>query len=653
MPNLAKLIDRGVRGNITTLSPMLSPMLWTSIATGKLGDKHGILGFTEPDGQGAIRPVSSTSRRHKALWNVLSQCGLKSSVVGWFASHPAEPIKGCVFTDRFQQTIGNKAAAFPLDAHAVHPPELLSVAADLQIDPAELTDAQVGPFVPALYSVDDTKDRRVAAVAKVLAEATTIHNAATYLAEHEPSDLLAVYYDAIDHMGHGFMEYHPPRMDHVSEADAAIYGHVMTGIYQFHDLMLGRLLQLAGEETTVILLSDHGFHSGAGRPPMYPDPSDPGKLIGPGADPLAWHRRQGIFVAAGPNLKKDELVHGVSLLDVMPTVLMLLGLPIPGDIDGRPLTQIVDGPVELDRIDSYEPPHPDDGVHRGEAIVTDPFQVQQALQQLVDLGYIAPLSDDSAKVIADTLFDRKNVLSQIYMATGRVAEATALLREMLAERVGPGLKCRLAMLLIESGELEEAESLLDSIHPSREDMPVVLLLKGQAKYARGQFEKAYELYAAALEANPKFPEIHVYLGRVHLRQQRWSLAEESFRRALERDPDHAEARDSLGVALYAQQKFEDALHEHMKAVSLDSGRAETHINLGMAATALRQFDWAIRAFQVASELAPAHPFPHRCLAHLYANVKGKPDDARRHAEQADRLRANATARVPVEPTLPA
>ncbi|MEI9959840.1 MAG: alkaline phosphatase family protein [Limisphaerales bacterium] len=69
MPTLASLRARSVWGNLATLQPILSPMLWTSIATGKRPDKHGILGFVEPlpDGSG-VRPVSSTSRRCKAIW---------------------------------------------------------------------------------------------------------------------------------------------------------------------------------------------------------------------------------------------------------------------------------------------------------------------------------------------------------------------------------------------------------------------------------------------------------------------------------------------------------------------------------------------------------------------------------------------------------
>ena len=49
MPNLQRVINSGVRGDIATIKPILSPMLWNSIATGKRPDKHGILSFMEPD----------------------------------------------------------------------------------------------------------------------------------------------------------------------------------------------------------------------------------------------------------------------------------------------------------------------------------------------------------------------------------------------------------------------------------------------------------------------------------------------------------------------------------------------------------------------------------------------------------------------------
>ena len=93
MPTLEKFINQGVMGKISTLDPPLSPMLWTSIGTGKTAEKHGILGFSEPNATTqTIRPVSVTSRKVKAIWNILTHENYKTHLVGWWPSHPAEPM---------------------------------------------------------------------------------------------------------------------------------------------------------------------------------------------------------------------------------------------------------------------------------------------------------------------------------------------------------------------------------------------------------------------------------------------------------------------------------------------------------------------------------------------------------------------------------
>ena len=46
LPGVARLVESVTSGNITTLEPQLSPMLWTSIATGKMAYHHGVPGFT-------------------------------------------------------------------------------------------------------------------------------------------------------------------------------------------------------------------------------------------------------------------------------------------------------------------------------------------------------------------------------------------------------------------------------------------------------------------------------------------------------------------------------------------------------------------------------------------------------------------------------
>ena len=99
--------------------------------------------------------------------------------------------------------------------------------------------------------------------------------------ESEPWDFTAVYYDGIDHFSHAFMAYHPPKLEWITDEDFAMYKEVVKGAYRFHDMMLERLLQLAGPDTTVMIVSDHGFHSDHLRPI-----ETPGTPLGP----AVWHR---------------------------------------------------------------------------------------------------------------------------------------------------------------------------------------------------------------------------------------------------------------------------------------------------------------------------------------------------------------------------
>jgi len=104
-------------------------------------------------------------------------------------------------------------------------------------------------------------------------------------------------------------------------------------------------LDLAGPDTTVILCSDHGFESGSQRP--RGTPREP-------AGPAAWHRQYGIFVMAGPGIRRDERIYGASLIDIAPTVLTLFDLPIGQDMDGRPLLEAFEEIPNVKTIPSWE-----------------------------------------------------------------------------------------------------------------------------------------------------------------------------------------------------------------------------------------------------------------------------------------------------------
>ena len=291
MPTLDGFINQGVMGNLATLRPILSPMLWNSIATGKRANKHGIHGFMEPDPQnGGIRPVSSTSRKVKAIWNILTQRGFKTHVLGWFAGHPAEPINGISISDLYPYAAAPADKPWPLPPGAVYPERLRDTFAGLRMHPGDVTEAAILPWIPRAAEIDQEKDKGLMSFAKILSENCSIHNAATWILQNEPWDFMAVYYNGIDHFCHGFMHYHPPRMEGIPEERYEIYKDVVNGAYRFHDMMLETLLELAGPDATVLLVSDHGFHSDHLRPRGIP--AEP-------AGPAIQHRPFGIFCMKG------------------------------------------------------------------------------------------------------------------------------------------------------------------------------------------------------------------------------------------------------------------------------------------------------------------------------------------------------------------
>ncbi len=420
MPNLLKVIESGVSGKISTLDPPVAPLHWTSIATGKTADEHRILGVFEPDPlSGGARIATSTSRASKAIWNILHQNGLRPHVLNWFASHPAEPIRGvCV------SNAASKATA-DIPVGSIHPPELSATLAGLRLTPEDLRGEDLGLFLPTLDSIDWTRDPRPVQLAQILGEGMSVHAMATWVLEHQEWDFVALYLDTIDRAGQDFMIFHPPQMEHISEQDFEHYRHVMTSVYKMHDLMLGRLMQLAGPEATIMIVSDHGFSSGALR--------NPESALWPNANPLAWHRQYGVFCLSGPGIRRDDLVQGATLLDIAPTILALFQLPAGEDMKGRVLAEAFEQSPAPDRIPSWENLEGDAGMHP-RTHEPAPWDSAAAVDQLVALGYIETLPPELAEHRQKTLDDQKYALARVHLSNQKPADAIPLLQELHGQR---------------------------------------------------------------------------------------------------------------------------------------------------------------------------------------------------------------------------
>jgi len=668
MTTLDGFINHGVMGNLATLRPILSPMLWNSIATGKRPAKHGIHGFMEPDPQnGGVRPVTSTSRKVKAIWNILTQRGLKSHVVGWFAGHPAEPINGVSVSDLYPYAAGPIGEDWPLPPGAVHPEGLREVFAGLRMHPAEVSEAAILPWIPRAAEIDQEKDKGLQSFAKILAENCSIHNAATWILQNEPWDFLAVYYNGIDHFCHGFMHYHPPRMDGIPEDKFEIYKDVVNGAYRFHDMMLETLLELAGPDVTVLLVSDHGFHSDHLRPRGIP--------IEP-AGPAVQHRPFGIVCMKGPRIKQDERIYGATLLDVTPTILTLFGLPIGEDMDGRVLVQAFDKPPEITRIPSWENEAGECGMHPAD-LRTDPAAAQLVLQQFVALGYIQPPSENQEKAmeiavrelqynLARANLDARNYqealpsleelakkwpdesrfqqyLAQCYLVMGRRAEAKSILERLIAmppRKVARRKRAEDAGVTgVEQPQpattVAGEEPQTQQVEAAAEDSalkprPWADLLMGIICFEEGDVDGALARLLQAESSDPRLPDLHLRIGETYLRKKRIDDAERAFQRALEIDGDSPEAHLGLALVRLRQRRNEEAAEQALIAVGLQHFLPLGHFYLGVALARLGHRQRAILAFETALSMSPGVITAHRWLAALYSHPEGSAERAARH-----------------------
>src|SRR5947208_7465927 len=630
MPTLDTLINRGVMGNLATLQPILSPMLWNSVATGKFADKHGIHGFIEPDPvNGGARPYTSTSRKCKAVWNILSQSGLMSNVVGWWASHPAEPINGTVVTNAFGGVRFDPQKGWIVPKGAIHPQERGAELARFKVFPNELTEAHILPFIPDAAKIDQQKDKRLISFAKVLSDNASIHAVATALMEGELWDFTAVYYDGIDHFSHAFMAYHPPKLPWIKDEDFSLYKDVVRGAYRFHDMMLERLLELAGPEATVILCSDHGFEAGSQRP--HGTAREP-------AGPAVWHRQYGIFVMAGPGIKRDERIYGASLIDVAPTVLTLFDIPIGEDMDGRPLLEAFEIPPSVKTIPSWEKVPGECGMHvAGQQI--DREQANELMQQFAALGYIEDPSADKEKMAESAEIEAKYNAARTYLWKNRPDQAQPLLQEIVRRRPWEDrFLTQLAACYYQGGYLAQAERVLFAIADGAEPGTAgMTLLWARIKLARGDLGGALQALLRAEAMNSQLPGIYIQIGDTYARLLQWQNAKIAYEKAIALDEDNALAFQGLSTVYRRLGDNQQTVDCALRAVSLLHRLPLAHFNLGAALARSGENERASVAFETALLFQPEMISAHRYLATIHKNNGGDREKAKFYRSEVFRL----------------
>ncbi len=372
LPTFARLMREGSWGELVSLEILESPVIWTSIATGKTPDKHGITGFAKRNTGGTDVPLTSNVRRVDAVWDILGDRDRTVGVTGWLATWPATPVNGYLVTSHFNYGAGPGG---DVPEAVTYPAGLADSLAPLRLASTDIDDGSAAAFLRGGLPRGEEARARVEALKVSLATDETTRLVALELGASVPTDFFAVYFRGVDGPSHFFwVDMLPETGPTMTEEEAETFGEVIPRYYEYMDGVLAELLRLADEKTTVLVTSDHG-HSGP-------------KLRG---DDYAWgiamHDRTGFVCLWGKDVVAGRELHEPSVLDLTPTMLALYGMPVAEDMDGRVLTEAIDpGFLEsnpVTTIATYET-----GERGGEDEPIESPVDEEIRERLRSLGYI-------------------------------------------------------------------------------------------------------------------------------------------------------------------------------------------------------------------------------------------------------------------------
>lgn len=371
VPNLARLRRDAAWGELDTLKPTLSPLIWTTVVTGRPPERHGVmrLQVDRPAGLGVgtqgrnIRvaalglptlrdlllrvgqlvrgPVTASERRVPALWTIASYFSKPTSVVSWWATWPAEPIVGQIVSDRvfYDRAWAQEATDNP-DERLTYPETLATRMRRLAVRPddidfdyvkrfLDISPAEFEEFRRLKYAHHDIRSEFRLYLSMFASDRQFVRELIREEREEgRPLGDLLVLFRLVDHASHCCLKYSDldAGAPGISDDDRRRFGRFTLEAYREADAALGEILA-AREWGNVVVLSDHGFalEGNSRRPQRFAHTSGP----------------PGIFLGAGPAFRKGRF-DGLSVYDLMPLLLYLRGLPVADDLEGKFRTDLLD-----------------------------------------------------------------------------------------------------------------------------------------------------------------------------------------------------------------------------------------------------------------------------------------------------------------------
>ncbi len=627
LPHFNRFLEGGVVSEMKTLRPMISPAIWTTVATGVLPERHGVTWFMVKDSRGKMIPVTAAQRRTKAIWNIATERGKSTDVVGWWASWPAEEIKGRMISDHMGFHIFSiQSDSVKTEIGNTYPEGLNRELAPMKVDPFDVplsrikrymnissTEYNVSVDMDALCKRPEYADclyckgeseipfchlNPLHHFLRALATLESFYGMSLHLLDRGQPGLFMVYFEWVDVVSHQYMRFAPPKADFVTDARYEKYKNVVEKTYIRQDEILGKLLEKLDENTNVIILSDHGFKIGAERPAKTGETRVKMAHL--------WHRQPAFMAMMGPDIRDGGKKIASRVQDITPTALALMGLPVAEDMAGGVLKNAIrpaflnDNPIE--RIETYE--EKTAKVAAGEKSLPESRISGRIKERLKALGYIGDVDDTGLEINR----------AQLLIQKGNFKEAEKALRTVLEKNPDNlGALSMLGDVYMQTERFEQAAkvySRVDEISVSKSgavndaEMAEILAGWGMALFNAGKLDGAHEKCKRAIKRSGDSHMANFCLGRISEVKQKWDEAAGFYEKALKINPASAEAHNNLANCYVRKNMSRKALEHYRKAAKVNPAHVECHHNAGVIYMQMNKLEKARNEFETALEINP-------------------------------------------------
>jgi hypothetical protein len=346
LPNFSRILEAGASMHLATTRPTQPEPVWASIMTGMWPSRHGVRGSSRyrpfngdaelevlPDymfSQALVRfgllveePYSSSSLATQPLWRIAAGYGIRTGLIGLPLTHPATTASGFIVSDRFHR---RSDRVVTLDSEpAVAPSRLDDIARGVLAEEQPTGELRVRfDLLPWTGESGST------------VEADRLHHRLAHqLSAVEEVQLLAVRYAGLDAVGHYYLRYtRPEAFGDVTEDERRRFGRVLDDYYAYVDSLVGDAMASLAEGDLLLIVSGFGM-----------EPLTVGKRVleRVAGDPRfsGTHERgpDGFLLAYGTPVVAARQSRG-AVVDVAPTLLYFLGLPVARDMDGFARTDL-------------------------------------------------------------------------------------------------------------------------------------------------------------------------------------------------------------------------------------------------------------------------------------------------------------------------